>query len=121
MNYVEDMLEKEGKLRVAKKEYKESLILAQTNCEHPRIVEGKRFRSSVLNDSLPFRVCRDCGYAEEGEGYSLLTRGSYNEDELEIPEVDRDVACRLARGSIVPYENHRAVQKGEKDLADILR
>lgn len=50
------------------------LASLQSKCKHKSIYEGE-YKEQVYFDSLPtFRVCSDCGYAEEGWGcgYYLL-------------------------------------------------
>lgn len=68
----------------------------QSSCEHPHneVVEGKCRPGNHLRLTLPpFRVCRRCGYAEEGWGcgYWLMT---YPEA---VPEMDRESAKKLVR------------------------
>lgn len=67
----------------------------QENCVHPlySVVEGK-YKASTYHTTAdaPFRVCRDCGYAEEGWGcgYDKLHRNNHD-----IPEMNRDEARKF--------------------------
>lgn len=121
---VADMLLKKEAFEKAEKEYEDSRILAQSTCEHPSILEGNYHSdtSGLCLHQPPFRVCYDCGYAEEGWhcGYSFLTHGSYGEDELRIPQIDRDRAREFVRGRIIRNDDHTEVRLGRKKLADIL-
>ncbi len=57
-------------------EYSKDLIALQLKCEHKRIVEAPYSSDSVCISASPdFRVCLDCGFAEEGWGcgYQILS------------------------------------------------
>lgn len=64
-------------------------------CPHPieQIVEGQFQPEGIITSAKPsFRVCRLCGYAEEGWGYYYkLAPGSYNG----IPHLSREEAWKL--------------------------
>jgi hypothetical protein len=123
MDYIKLLREREKELKQAGENYEEARVQAQISCEHPKIVEGNYLPpSSVSNGYAPFRVCRDCGYSEEGwgSGYSFLTRGD-KQDELEIPTIDRGRAYEFRRGQTLDNEVHRAVLNGKKKLEEVLR
>lgn len=90
-----DAIRKVATLRLARA--KELELKAMTLCKHPsgQIVEGAYRPSDFGQSSPPFRVCRKCGYAEEGWycGYYLLA----DRKGVTIPEMDRDSAHKFVR------------------------
>lgn len=81
----------------AQEKRKASLIAkVQRLCRHPvsMLIEAP-YSSSEFSSERPFRVCRRCGYAEEGwgAGYWRLGRGVYSG----VPELSRNEAQRLVR------------------------
>lgn len=123
MDAIKKLLSCEKRLKIARGDYEEAIVQAQLTCKHPQIVEGEYEPSNpVSNGFAPFRVCRECGYAEEGwgAGYSFLTKG-YEKDSLEIPTVDRNIAYQFRRGATLDNEEHRAVLNGERKLEEVLR
>lgn len=82
------------------------------NCEHPleSIVEGAYIPLGPSSHDWdrecatpPFRVCKECGYAEKGwgGGYKVLTKG-YKLDDM-IPTIKRYEAERFIVGQV--HEN----------------
>lgn len=65
-------------------------------CRHPRaaILEGRYASGSFAFP--PFRVCTECGYAEEGWGCGYWKLGKSN-----VPEVSRDEAMRHVQGDVL--------------------
>ena len=58
---------------------------AMLNCKHPieEVIEGD-YESTMFSTWAPFRVCKICGYAEEGwgSGYTRLHGNVYSHDIL---------------------------------------
>lgn len=84
---------------------KVALAELQTACAHPlsEVVEGEYRPDPWGNNSTPpFRVCKLCGYAEEGWhcGYWKLGRGVYNG----IQSMSRTEAFEYVLGCIVDQE-----------------
>ena len=105
------LLEKDEGLKVAKRNYEEARIIAQMVCGHGDVVETE-YRKEIVG--RPFRVCRDCGYAEEGwgSGYSFLDGNA--------EMVDRSVALGFVRGRVIDNGEHGKVRLGRKRLTEIL-
>ena len=73
-------------------------------CKHPKCVEGVAEISGGFGNRPPFRVCQECGYAEEGGacGYSLLSDRFVSVSRVLI----RSVAQTFVVGGIVPNDVH---------------
>lgn len=82
----------------------------QAACKHPidAIVEAPYQGCEHLNSLPPFRVCRDCGYAETGWGcgYWLLASGVYDG----LIELDRIVAMKLVTLRILTQDDMNALR-----------
>ena len=102
-------------MKVACKPFQDEIDAIQKeidNCEHPlkSIVEGAYIPSGPYSHdwdgecaTSPFRVCKECGYAEKGwgGGYNVLTKG-YKLDRA-IPTIKRKDAERFVVGRV--HEN----------------
>lgn len=90
------------------KSRKETMVkLMQDNCKHPEesLLESKSIPSSFGGTLFrPLRVCRLCGYAEEGwgAGYWKISN-TYSE----LPVVSREVAWRFVRKFVSQEEMMR--------------
>lgn len=66
-----------------------------TTCKHPldQVIEGKYEDLGWLGVHRPIRVCKACGYAEEGwgSGYWKLPNN------YSIPQLDRDEAWKYVK------------------------
>ena len=84
---LEHVIEAEKTATEAVKNAKSLRLQFMKNCEHQDVVEGEYGGNCTA--SPPFRVCKLCGYTEEGWycGYTLLN-GNY-------PEVSRDEAFKF--------------------------
>lgn len=76
------------------KDKEELITQTQNKCKHPanEIVEGD-YRSYQYLDRTdpPFRVCRACGYAEEGWGCGYWKLGKYSS----VPRLSHDDAWKF--------------------------
>lgn len=92
---------------------------AQLSCPHERIVEAP-FQPEGQSDCTvpPFRVCTDCGFAEEGWscGYQILGRRQYNA----FPIVSRTAAARYQRGKLWPNHYLVASQPDRRTARELL-
>ncbi|RKZ95081.1 MAG: hypothetical protein DRQ40_04490 [Gammaproteobacteria bacterium] len=104
----------EIKLREAKENLKAARMEVQKSCEHPdeEVVEGKYEPCSYANATPPFRVCKLCGYAEQGWGcgYWKLGHGLYS-----IPIVSRSEAFEFVSGGIIRQDQLSEVRYDRKD------
>ena len=93
----------------------------QDKCKHSDIVGGKSKPGdtwtigcgggSYSTAEPPFRVCRLCGYAEEGwSGYYKLKEPF----QLEAPELERAEAMKLVIGRIVSRSHQYKLQYPER-------
>lgn len=93
------LIDQENQRRVARRE--QLALMMQTACEHPKteIIRAPYIARSHLSDGPPFRVCRKCGYAEEGWhcGYWLLATESNDS----VPELSQDEARKLVTTRII--------------------
>lgn len=94
---IKKLLAQLDQLERKKEVIREKILKAQIACSHPlkAIVEGAYVPREDGHSLPPFRVCRNCGYAEEGWycGYSLLAPNTYGLD-----TIDRDKAWKLIIG-----------------------
>ena len=105
----------------------EYIQLSQEACPHPlcEIVEG-RYKTAglVFGAQAPFRVCRLCGYAEEGWYCGYWKLNSERDpahpagNHIPIPELPRDAAMKYVLRRL-SQEEISALRwpKGEKDCA----
>lgn len=81
----------DAKLSALQQERKEIIAEIQAQCQHPidALIEGQ-YQSTYYSTTPPFRVCKLCGYAEEGWycGYWKL-QGN------DIPQLPNEVAHKL--------------------------
>ena len=89
----------------------------QRRCKHPHaaIVEGEYRPPTYFSAMPPFRVCKRCGYAEQGWhcGYTYLAPDDYS-----MVAIDRDEAFKFVVG--VVHDNHVDVRFGRLKLVDML-
>lgn len=80
------------------KERKELIEKFQNSCSHPisNILEAPYKENTYINSYPPFRVCKKCGYHEEGwyTSYHRLGKNFYKE----LPTLSRDEAGKLIIG-----------------------
>jgi hypothetical protein len=101
----ESILEAEAEVKVAREKLRLARRKAQKSCEHPpeEIVEGAYAPDSYGHyHTPPYRVCKLCGYAEEGWhcGYWKLGNGVYSG----IPSLSRKEAWKFVKGPIHSQE-----------------
>lgn len=99
------ILEAEAEVEAARGKLKLARRTAQKGCEHPQeeIVEGEYVSDSWgHNHTPPFRVCKLCGYAEEGWhcGYWKLGAGVYSG----VKKLPRQKAREFVKGPIHAQE-----------------
>lgn len=78
---------------------KDFIKSVQSECAHPvELVREAHFVEGIIIDRRPFRVCIDCGYAEEGWGcgYRKLHGSNYK-----IPMVEQEDARSYVLGGII--------------------
>lgn len=74
-------------------------IEAQRTCPHPvESIFEIDYRSSVLGTTAPWRVCAECGFAEEGWGCGYKYLATPNS--RRVPTIDRERGLELRRGKI---------------------
>lgn len=82
-------------IEALKAKRKKQLQKTHTTCKHPidEVVDGK-YRDGYFGATPPFRVCKLCGYAEEGWncGYWKLHKNKYD-----IPQLDHDDAWKYVK------------------------
>lgn len=86
----------EAVARDAEKDYQDTLKICQAECKHEDVVEHPDSHGKFIV-SPPYRVCRTCGYAEEGWGcgyWKLAPRV------FEVPHLSREAAWKFVRGKI---------------------
>ena len=75
----------------------------QAACGHPEkeVVEGEYHPYTLGGAEPPFRVCRRCGYSEQGWdcGYFRLYPNNHS-----IPRLGRDEARKFVRGGLMSRE-----------------
>lgn len=83
-----------------KSEYERARVDAQLACVHEHLLEAPHYDGIVFNRP-PFRVCTDCGLAEEGWGcgYQILKGEAHDRG------VTREFADVHVRGAIHPNSN----------------
>lgn len=97
----ESILSAEAELDVAREKLRKTRRQVQKYCDHPQkeIVEGE-YRSDTWGHHHipPFRVCKLCGYAEEGWhcGYWKLASRVYEG----VPLLSWDEARKFVKGPI---------------------
>ena len=102
----------EGIILKAQADLKGRVKRMQELCTHPRefLVDAK-YESGEFSTQRPFRVCRECGYAEEGWGSGYWKLHPNLRDE--IPELSRQIAYKLVR-TFVDQEEQWKIRRGEK-------
>lgn len=94
-------------IEALQKKKKAFIIKSVAKCKHPvsSVVEGEYKEFHYLNSCPPFRVCKDCGYAEEGWGCGYNKLDYYK---VLVPTVQRDYAEK--------YVLYLVWQNGEIDI-----
>lgn len=96
-------------------EKREKLIHSeQEACPHPlhEIVEGSYAPSGIIvGPYAPFRVCRRCGYAEEGWGCGYLKLAP---DTHDIPSLPRDTAQKYVLKKLSQRQMNEVRYPGER-------
>lgn len=95
------------KRKTCEKEINELILESQLNCAHEKVVEAPYDKDAYYFHSPPFRVCEECGFAEQSWscGNQVLRATSYY--------VTRDYAHEITVGK--NWENHLFIVKfGEK-------
>lgn len=91
----------DAKIDKLEKEREEIVARGQKYCPHPtsEILEGEYKRGHYFT-SPPFRVCKLCGYAEDGWhcGYWKL------QDNDPVPSVSREMAMKYVIGGVLSQE-----------------
>ena len=91
----------DAKIKKLEKQREETYAKSQKSCSHPasEVIEGE-YKSGHYFTSPPFRVCKLCGYAEEGWhcGYWKLSDGY-------IPSVSREYAMKYVIGGVRSQED----------------
>lgn len=114
----EILRDEKAKLYDAGVRFKQLVRQLQEECPHPKedIIEGDMHRGStyggcgvhVSTSQPPFRVCRRCGYAEEGWGcgYWKITK------DYSVPTLPREEAWKIVIGGILSQND--MVERGTK-------
>jgi hypothetical protein len=91
MKFRDKLAEIDSQIVSLKKKRKALISHRHKSCKHPisQIIQGKWRDNEWLHPDPEFRVCKICGYAEEGWGCGFwnLAPNNYN-----IPEVSREEA-----------------------------
>ena len=102
-----EVIDAENRARDSKDKYLSALIGLQSSCEHQKIIEGE-YERGVFGTTPPFRVCGNCGYAEEGWGCGYTMLNARDVDEMQRVEARSNV-----RGIIFPNEVHFDIRRDE--------
>lgn len=105
----------------AEKKLEEVRLRLQARCKHPieHCVEASYFNLGSGTSFPPFRVCKRCGYAEEGwyVGYQFLHRQVYEG----IKRVSRDEARKFSIGKIHGPGEAMDAREGKVSMREFLQ
>lgn len=107
----------EKAFRNYEKMYKMALIELQCMCPHEKIVEGDYVDEGIHSKAMaPFRVCVECGYAEQGwgSGYALL-----NKPRKDVGIVERGKAHKYVK-TLTNHEEQSDIRLGKRTQKQIL-
>ena len=85
-----ELLDRE--IAALKRDREETLLIMQEECDHPVeewLETPHKPQGYITYASGPIRVCKLCGYAEEGWGCGFWKLEDYD---LDIPQIKRDTA-----------------------------
>lgn len=105
---------------ITNEKYENARIKLQINCPHNNVVEGTFYpEESSLHSLPPFRVCTECGYAEEGWGcgYSFLE----DKENREIKNVSREKAKNYVLGRVIDNKDHSDARFDRRTLKSLLK